>query len=106
MAAVAGPAGLVAGYLGFYLVHGAANAVHYSMLHRLVEAGERATVLSVSSLTSRIGGIGADLGFGALAAGAGIAAAFWVSALLLVAGIPLYLVAGRAGPVSDRAKAA
>jgi len=102
MAAVAGPAGLVAGYLGFYLVHGAANAVHYGMLHRLAGPGERATVLSVSSLTSRIGGIGADVGFGALAAGAGIAAGFWASAVLLVAGVPLYLIAGRASPAGAR----
>lgn len=96
MAVVVGPAGLVAGYLAFYLVHGAANAVHYGMVHRLVGPGERATVLSVSSLTARIGGTAADVGFGALAAGAGISAAFWTSALLLVAGAPLYVIAGRA----------
>lgn len=95
MAAVAGPAGLVAGYLGFYLVHGAANAVHYGMVHRLVGAGERATVLSVSSLVARVGGTVADVGFGALATGAGIGVAFWVSAALLVAGAPLYAIAGR-----------
>jgi len=98
MAAVVGPVGLVAGYLAFYLVHGAANSVHYGMVHRLVGPGERATVLSVSSLTARVGGTAADVGFGALAAGAGISAAFWVSAALMVAGAPLYVIAGRAAP--------
>ena len=99
MAAVAGPAGLVAGYLGFYLVHGAANSVHYGMVHRLVGAEERATVLSMASLTARVGGTAADVAFGVLAAGAGISTAFWVSAALLVAGAPLYVIAGRAEPV-------
>ena len=72
MAVVAGPVGLVGGYLGFYLVHGAANAVHYGMVHRLVGPEERATVLSVTSLTARVGGTAADLAFGVIAAGAGI----------------------------------
>ncbi len=31
---VAGPAGLLAGYLGFYLVHGAANVAHAGLLNR------------------------------------------------------------------------
>ena len=101
MAVAAGPAGLVAGYLAFYLVHGVANSVHYGMVHRLVGPDERATVLSVSSLTARVGGTAADVGFGALAAGAGIGAAFWVSAALLVSGAPLYAIAGRAMPVQS-----
>ena len=66
------------------------------MVHRLVGPAERATVLSVSSLTARIGATAADVGYGALAAGAGISVAFWTSALLLVAGAPLYVIAGRA----------
>ena len=101
MAVAVGPAGLVAGYLGFYLVHGVANSVHYGMVHRLVGPDERATVLSVSSLTARIGGTAADVAFGALAAGAGIGAAFWVSAALLVSGAPLYAIAGRATPAQS-----
>jgi MFS family permease len=95
MAIVAGPVGVVTGYLGFYLVHGAANAVHYGMVHRLVDNGQRTTVLSLSSLVARIGAAAADAGLGVLAATAGITPAFAVAAVLLVIGAPLYRVAGR-----------
>jgi hypothetical protein len=81
---------------GFYLVHGAANAVHYGMVHRLVPAAQRATILSISSLASRLGGVLAGLGVGWLASAAGLPAAFGVSAVLLAAAAPLYTVAGRA----------
>ena len=97
IAAVAGgPAGLITAYLGFYLVHGAANAVHYGMVHRLVPASQRATILSISSLASRLGGVLAGLGVGWLASAAGLPAAFAASAVLLAAAAPLYTVAGRA----------
>ena len=95
MAIVAGPVGVVTGYLGFYLVHGAANSVHYGMVHRLVDEGQRTTVLSLSSLVSRIGATAGDAGLGIVATTAGIGPAFAVAAVLLVAGAPLYRVAGR-----------
>jgi hypothetical protein len=95
MASVAGPVGVVTGYLGFYLVHGAGNAVHYGMVHRLVDSGRRTTVLSVSSLMARIGAAASDAGLGFVATGLGIGPAFGVAAVLLLAGAPLYRVAGR-----------
>jgi MFS family permease len=95
MAVVAGPVGVVTGYLGFYLVHGAANAVHYGMLHRLVDQGRRTTVLSLSSLTARLGAAASDVGLGIVATVVGIGPAFGIAAALLVAGAPLYRVAGR-----------
>ncbi len=105
MAVVAGPVGLVTGYLGFYLVHGAANAVHYGMVHRLVDEGRRTTVLSTSSLAARLGGTVADVALGIVATGPGIGVAFAVSALLLLAGAPLYPVAGRARALTGPAAA-
>ncbi|MET0666869.1 MAG: MFS transporter [Acidimicrobiales bacterium] len=95
MAVVAGPVGLITGYLAFYLVHGAANAVHYGMVHRLVDEGRRTTILSVSSLVARLGGTAADIGLGVVAAGPGLGTAFALCAILLLAGAPLYPVAGR-----------
>jgi MFS family permease len=95
MAIVAGPVGVVTGYLGFYLVHGAANAVHYGMVHRLVDNGRRATVLSLSSFVARIGAASADAGLGIVATSVGIGPAFGIAAVLLVVGAPLYRVAGR-----------
>ena len=104
-AVTAGPAGLITAYLGFYLVHGAANAVHYGMVHRLVPPEQRATILSISSLAARLGGVLAGLGVGWLASVAGLPAAFGVSAVLLAAAAPLYTVAGRAAdaPAEDAA---
>lgn len=90
---VAGPAGLVLGYLGFYLVHGGANVAHYGLVHRHTTAAHRSTMVSVNSLTSRIGGVIAAPVLGALAAGQGMPAAFALSAALLLLPAPLYLLA-------------
>lgn len=90
---IAGPAGLLIGYLGFYLVHGAANVAHYGLVHRNVSAAHRATVVSANSLTSRLGGVVAAPLLGALAAGSGIPAVFAASAALLLLPAPLYLLA-------------
>lgn len=101
IAVVAGPAGLVAGFLGFYLVHGASNAVHYGMVHRLTGPEQRTTMVSANSLASRVGGMAGALGLGAVAGAAGIPAAWTIAAAVLAVAAPLYLVAGRgqaAGP--------
>ncbi len=90
---VAGPAGLLAGYLGFYLVHGAANVAHTGLLHRNVGAAHRATTLSVNSLAARLGAVVAGPLLGLLAGTAGLSAVFVVGAVLLGAGAPLYLLA-------------
>jgi predicted MFS family arabinose efflux permease len=103
MAVGGGPLGLVTGYLGFYLVHGSANVVHYVMVHRLVDADHRTTVISANSLATRVGGIAGSIGLGALAASAGIPAALAVAAGVLAAAAPLYRVAGRASRPPVRA---
>ena len=56
MGLAAGPAGLVVAYLATYWVHGATAPVHYGMVHRAVDSGHRATVVSANSLTSQVGG--------------------------------------------------
>jgi hypothetical protein len=78
-------------------VHGAANVVHYGMIHRLVDGAQRTTVLSAHSLAARTGAVAAGVGLGALAGAAGLPTALGVTALLLVAPAPLYVAAGRYG---------
>jgi predicted MFS family arabinose efflux permease len=95
MAFGGGPLGLVTGYLGFYLVHGSANVIHYGMVHRLIDDDHRTTVISANSLAARLGGIAGVAGLGALATGAGIPAALAVAAAVLAVAAPLYRVAGR-----------
>jgi predicted MFS family arabinose efflux permease len=86
-----GPVALLGGYLGFYLVHGAANVAHYGLLNRNVGPEQRTTMISVNSLTSRLGGVIAGPILGVLATSAGLPVVFGVSAALLAAGGPLYL---------------
>ncbi|MGH9111952.1 MAG: MFS transporter [Acidimicrobiales bacterium] len=99
MAVLGGPLGLVTGYLGFYLVHGAANVVHHGMVHRLVDADHRTTVLSAHSLASRLGGAASAVGLGVLATATSIPLALALAAVLLAAAAPLYRVAGRGRPL-------
>jgi predicted MFS family arabinose efflux permease len=94
---VAGPVALVAGYLGFYVVHGTANAVHAGMVHRLARAGERTTILSAQSLAARLGAIATGLALAPLADRAGLTWALVVAGVVLAAAAPLYLVADRRG---------
>jgi MFS family permease len=98
MALVGGPVGLVTGYLGFYLVHGAANVVHYGMVHRLVDADHRTTVLSAHSLAGRLGGAASGVGLGAVATATSIPVALGLAAALLAAAAPLYRVARHGHP--------
>lgn len=90
---LAGPAGLLAGYLGFYLVHGAANVAHTGLLHRNVGPAHRATMVSVNSMGARFGGVLSAPLLGLLADGAGLPVVFVTAAVLLGAGAPLYLLA-------------
>lgn len=90
---VAGPVGLLAGFIGFYLFHGAANVAHYGLVNRNVGPAHRTTVLSINSLGSRLGGSIAAPLLGLLAVGAGLPAVFVTCAAVLALGGPLYLLA-------------
>ncbi len=101
-ALIAGPAGLLIGYLGFYLVHGAANVAHQGLTHRNVGAAHRTTVLSAISLTSRLGGVIFAPILGLIASGAGIPMAFAASALLLALPAPLFLFCRDRQPTAEK----
>jgi MFS family permease len=89
-----GSAGVVAGYLAFYLAQGPSDAGHATLLHRRVDRAERATLLSLNSLVLRLSGLLTSLGVGTLAARIGTGAAFAGAAVALVAAAPLYLMSG------------
>jgi hypothetical protein len=102
MAAAAGFVGLVVGYLATYVVHGASNPAHEALLHRRVTSAERATVMSANSLVGQGSGALGGIALGVLAASSGIPLTWVVTAALLAAAAPLYLVRGaqRATPLS------
>ena len=96
MAAAVGPAGLIVAYLATYWVHGATAPVHYGMVHRAVDSGHRATVVSANSLTSQVGGAVSGVVLGTLADATSLSTAMVVAAVALASAGPLYLV-GRPG---------
>lgn len=93
MGLAAGPVGVVAGYLGTYAIHGAANPVHQGLLHREVDGAHRTTVLSVNSMVAMPAGAVGGIVLGALADGTSIPVATTVGAVALAVAAPLYLVA-------------
>ncbi|TDV42737.1 MFS transporter [Actinophytocola oryzae] len=96
MGLLAGPAGVIAGYLATYLVHGASNPVHNTLLHREVTGDLRSTVASMNSMVGQPGfAVGAIL-LTALASGVSTGFAIVVGAVVLALAAPLYLPAVRA----------
>jgi hypothetical protein len=94
IALAAGPLGVIAAFLATMCVHGAANPVHSSLLHRAVEGpGHRATVVSANSLTAQTGGALGGIALGALADATTLPTAILVGAAVLAAAAPLYLPA-------------
>lgn len=88
-----GLAGVIAGYLTFYALHGSLNSADAALLHRRTPSGRRATVLSLNSLVSRAGALPAAVALGALA-DTHASWAFLASAGLLLLAAPLYLASG------------
>lgn len=52
MGLMIGPTALVVAYLATYATHGAAGPVHGALLHREANAANRATILSINSMTA------------------------------------------------------
>ncbi len=104
MGLVAGPIGLVVAFLATYWLHGAANPVHYGMVHRNIDSAHRATVISANSLTSQVGGAISGIALGALADATSISTAMTVAGVVLAIGAPLYLMGEgtpRTGTIPD-----
>lgn len=95
LALFSGAAGVVLAYVATMALHGAANPVHQSLLHRAVtEPRHRATVLSANSLTGHLGWVIGALGLSVLADAASLTVGILGGAALLAIAAPLYLVAG------------
>ncbi|WP_196780852.1 MFS transporter [Nocardioides sambongensis] len=96
MGLVVGPAALVVAYLVTYALHGAAGPMHNALLHRQATAGNRATLLSINSMTASAAfAIGAPL-LGLLAAATSNQVAMVAAGGFSILGALCYLPARRA----------
>jgi predicted MFS family arabinose efflux permease len=96
MALFAGPVGVIAAYLATYVVHGAANPLHMTLLHHQVTSSNRSTVLSLNSMVGQPAGSVGLIVLTALAEGTSVTTAMVVGAVVLTLAAPLYLPAHRA----------
>ncbi|WP_127130774.1 MFS transporter [Georgenia sp. SYP-B2076] len=90
-----GVVGVVTAYLACYVVNGASDPAHQSLLHRQVHGPQRATVLSLSSMASQPAGSLGVIALTWLADGLSVGAAMIVGAVVLAVAAPLYLPAWR-----------
>ncbi|RZS44344.1 putative MFS family arabinose efflux permease [Herbihabitans rhizosphaerae] len=95
MGLFAGPVGLIAAFLACYMVHGAANPPHMTLLHSQVDSAHRSTVVSLNSLVAQPAGALGGIVLTALAAGTSVSTAIIVGAVVLALAAPLYLPAAR-----------
>lgn len=100
MAVFAGPVGVIAAYLATYVVHGAANPLHQTLLHHQVSGTHRSTVVSLNSMVSQPAGSLGLVTLTALAGASSVTTAMLVGAVVLAVAAPLYLPAHRSE--SDR----
>lgn len=96
MALFAGPVGVIAAYLANYVVHGASNPLHMTLLHQQVTSSHRSTVLSLNSMVSMPAGSFGLIALTALADETSVSAAMIVGAVVIAMAAPLYLPALRA----------
>jgi hypothetical protein len=95
MGLVAGPLGLIAAFFATYAVHSAFGAVYETLLHGEVDAGHRATVLSLASMVLQPAGSLGAVVLGLLATGVSTGAALVVAGIVLALAAPLFLVRSR-----------
>jgi MFS transporter, DHA1 family, tetracycline resistance protein len=96
MGLLAGPAGVLIGFLASYVAHGASNPVHMTLLHREVAGPHRSTVVSMNSMMGQPAGSIGLIVLTAIASGTSVSAAMVVGAVVLALAAPLYLPAARA----------
>lgn len=97
MGLVGGVVGLLTAFLVCYLVHGASNALHSTLLHRQVGPEHRATVVSINSMVSQPAASLGILVLTAVAGGSGgTGLSFVVAGVVIAAAAPLYWPAWRA----------
>jgi MFS family permease len=90
-----GVPGVIAAYLIAYVVHGASNPAHLTLLHRQVDSSLRATVSSLNSMASLTAGAMGLIALTSLAEATSLDTAMYVGAVILAAAAPLYIPAWR-----------
>lgn len=96
MGLLAGPIGLVTAFLACYIVHGASNPLHTTLLHWQVDSQHRTTVLSMNSMVGQPAGAFGAIVLGAIADGSSVSTAMLVGAIVCAIAAPLYIPAWRA----------
>jgi MFS family permease len=96
MGLAAGPVGVIAAHLACYAVHGAANPVHMTLLHREVTGEHRSTVMSMNSMVAQPAGSLGLILLTLLASGVSTGFAIVAGGVVLALAAPLYLPAVRA----------
>lgn len=95
LAMATGVPGVIVAYLIAYVVHGASNPAHQTLLHRQVGGSLRATVSSLNSMAAGSAGALGAIALTALADGTSLNTAMFVGAVILAAAAPLYIPAWR-----------
>lgn len=80
---------------------GVTSPVHSAYLHQVVPSGQRATVVSFDSMVANTGGIGGQVGLGALGEARSVGSAFVVGGLATAAALPLLGRLRRLGGAPD-----
>jgi predicted MFS family arabinose efflux permease len=96
MGVLAGPVGVVTAYLACYVIHGASNPLHTTLLHRQVDGRHRTTVLSMNSMVGQPAGAIGAIVLSALADGTSLTTAMIVGGIVCAIAAPLYIPAWRA----------
>lgn len=96
MGVLVGPVGLVGALLACYVIHGASNPMHSTLLHRQVDAAHRTTVVSINSMAAFLAFSIGIIALTALADATSLPTAMIVAGILCAAAAPLYLPARRA----------
>jgi MFS family permease len=81
---------------------GVIGPVRQAYLHQLIPSEQRATVISFDSMVSGVGGVGGQVGLGALGEARGVGTAFVVGGFATAAALPLFGAVRRIGGPADR----
>jgi MFS family permease len=81
---------------------GVIGPVRQAYLHQLIPSEQRATVISFDSMVSGVGGVGGQVGLGALGEARAVGSAFVVGGLVTAGALPLFAAVRRMGGVADQ----
>jgi MFS family permease len=102
MGLLGGAIGLVAALLACYVIHGAANPMHNTLLHRQVDATHRTTVLSINSMAAFLAFSIGLIALTAIGEATSLSTALIVAGIVCALGAPLYIPALRAERSASR----